>query len=185
MATVSGVSTSGVNSSTATNAGTAVSAISKSNAAALQLATIQSSVVGTLVTLGNNRSTALTYNASGLMNTYPQVNPTTSEPTSVQTAQDTLLATQNVISQTLSSLSNAASANTATTGMTSLLGSTAALASYNSSGLVQAAFPYSTTTGKIDASSAQGAVLQAQYSVTQALGSLAAGPLLNQPVSRR
>lgn len=184
MATVSGVSTAGVNGSNATNTSTAVSAISKSNAAALQIASIQSSVVSTLVTLGSNQNTALTYNASGLMNTYPQVSSTT-PVTSVQIAQDALLATQNVISQTLASLSNVASTNAATTGMTSLLGSTATLATYNSSGLVQASFPYSTTTGKVDAQSAQSAVLQAQYSVTQALGSLAAGPLQNQPISRR
>ncbi len=185
MAAVSGVSTSGVNGSNATNTSTTVSAISKSNAAALQIASIQSSVVSTLVSLGSNQNTALTYNAAGLMNTYPQVNSTTTAPTSIQTAQDALLATQNVISQTLASLSNVASANAATTGMTSLLGSSGTLASYTSSGLVQAAFPYSTTTGKVDAQSAQSAVLQAQYSVTQALGSLAAGPLLNQPTSRR
>ncbi len=184
MASLSGVSTSGVNGSNATNTSTALSAISRSNAAALQTAAIQSSVVSTLVSLGSNRNTALTYNASGLMNSYPQVSSTTQVPTRVQAAQDALLATQNVISETLSSLSNAASAN-ATTGLTSLLGSTGTLATYNSSGLVQASFPYSTTTGKVDAQSAQSAVLQAQYSVTQALGSLAAGPLLNQPISRR
>lgn len=185
MASLSGVSTAGVNVVNTTNTGTALTAISRTNDAALQTAAIQSSVVNTLVTLGSSRNTALTYNASGLLNTYPQVSSATQEPTTVQAAQDALLATQNVISQTLSSLSSAASANTATSGFTSLLGSNGTLATYNSSGLVQASFPNSTVTGQVDAQSAQNAVLQAQYSVTQAMGSLAAGVLPNQPVSRR
>ncbi len=171
MATVSGVSTSGVygyNVAASTGVATSASA---------QLAASQALVTSTLVSLGNAPASALTYNAAGLLNSFQQAtsNASTNTTTSAQTAQNAILEAQNIITQTLNSLASGSSANTTATStdIYSLLGLNGTSGSNNASGLVQGPLLNTSTTGSAKAQAAQNAFLVAQYAVTQALTSLA------------
>jgi hypothetical protein len=183
MATVSGVSTSGVyaNNVAATSASVAASP-------SAQLAASQALVTSTLVSLGNGPSSVLTYNAAGLLNSFQQVtaNKSTATTGSAQTAQNAILAAQNAITQTLGSLVSNPSSNTnsSSSDIYSLFSLTGTAGSNNSSGLVQGPLLNTSSTGNANVKAAQNAYLVAQYAVTQALTSIVSSASLIPSNSR-
>jgi hypothetical protein len=179
MSTVSSVSTSNAYGYSLALTGAGVAASSSANAVKAQVAAIQSSLVGTLASLGNNNSSsALTYNAAGLLNTFQQVqsNQTAVGTTSAQAAQNAILAANNTITQTLSSLASGSSSKQTSSDLYSLLGLTAASGSSNSLGLSQGSSLNTTAAAGTKAQASQNAVLAAQNVVTQTLNSLLTSP---------
>lgn len=111
MTTISSVSPSGYGySAPATSVGGSNS--KKSNAGVAQAA-IPSSVENIFASLEGNSSLPLTYNAAGLLNSFQQAisAKSTTTTTSAQAAQQAILAAENVITETLNSLSSGSSPN--------------------------------------------------------------------------
>jgi hypothetical protein len=143
------------------------------SAALAQSAVTQLAVINTLASLGGNSSSPSTYNFADLLSSFQQAIPGTSNnaTTSAQAAQNALLSVEYAIAQTLGSLTSGASPNTASTDIFSLI---------NPAGLSGTGGPYGSSpgafmngfTGSTRAEAARYAVLNAQYAVTQALGSL-------------
>lgn len=177
MSTVSSVSTSNAYGYSLALTSAGVAASSNAQAVKAQAAAIQSSLVSTLVSLGNNNSSsALTYNAAGLLSSFQPVSTNTTAISSAQSAQNAVLAADNAITQTLSSLASGSAAKQTSTDIYSLLGLTTAAGSDNFLGLTQGSLLNSTVTGGSKAQTSQSAVLAAQYAVTQTLNSLTASP---------
>jgi hypothetical protein len=74
-------------------------------------------IASTSISLGASSSSPLTYNASGLLNSFQQAtsNKTTSPNSSVQAVQSTILAVENAVTQTLGSLAAGSSSNSPAT----------------------------------------------------------------------
>ncbi len=178
MSTVSSVSTSNAYGYSLALTSAGVAAGSNAQAVKAQAAAIQSSLVSTLVSLGNNNSSsALTYNASGLLSSLqPASSNATTAISRAQSAQNAVLAADNAITQALSSLASGSAAKQTSTDIYSLLGLTTAAGSGNFLGLTQGSLLNSTVTGGSKAQTSQSAVLAAQYAVTQTLNSLTASP---------
>lgn len=178
MSTVSSVSTSNAYGYSLALSSAGVAAGANAQAMKAQAAAIQSSLVSTLVTLGNNNSSsALTYNAAGLLGSFQPASSNTTAISKARAAQNAVLAANNAITQTLGSLASGTSAKQTSTDIYSLLGLTTAAGSGNSPGLTPGSLLNTTVTGGTQAQTSQSAVLAAQNAVTQTLNSLAASPV--------
>jgi len=167
MSTISAVSAASVYANN-TPANSAVSA------ALAQVAATQLSVMNTLVSLGSNDSSSpLTYTAAGLLGSLQQTTSgtTNSATTNVQAAQNAYLEVQYAISQTLSSLVSGTSPNSSGSDISSLFGLPGTTDANNPLGSSLGSL-LNTSTGNSSTQAAQFAVINAQYALTQALGSL-------------
>jgi hypothetical protein len=166
MSTISAVSSASAYANN-TPANSAVSA------ALAQVAATQLSVMNTLVSLGSNDSSSpLTYTAAGLLGSLQQTTSGTtgSVTTNAQAAQNAYLEVQYAISQTLSSLVSGTSANASSSDFSSLFSLPGTTDANNPLGSL-----LNTSTGSTSTQAAQFAVINAQYAMMQALGSMTSG----------
>jgi len=163
MSTISPVSAPSAYANT-TPANSAVSA------ALAQVAATQLSVMNTLVSLGSNDSSSpLTYTSAGLLGSLqqPTSGTTGSATTNAQAAQNAYLDVQYAISQTLSSLVSGTSSNASGSDISSLFSLPGTTNTSNTYGPL-----LNTSTGNTSTQAAQFAVINAQYAMNQALGSM-------------
>jgi hypothetical protein len=141
-----------------------------------QSAAIQLSVINTLTSLGGNSSAPSIYDAAGLLSSFQQPTPGTTNiaTSSTQAAQDAYLQVQYAISQTMASLVSGTSQDSSSQDIFSLVNpagtsNTSGLFGSSSGTLLNGAT--STTT----AQAALYAAINAQYAISQTLGSLTSG----------
>lgn len=169
MSTISSVSTNGY--------GYNAPASSAVSAALAQSAATQLSVTNTLASLGSNSSAPLTYNAAGLLSAFQQTVSNTSNNTTTkeQSAQNAFLQVEYAISQTMNSLISGSSSNANTSDISSLFNLSGTSDTNGIFGSPTGSL-LSSSTGSTSAQAAQYAVINAQYAVTQALGTLTSSP---------
>lgn len=141
---------------------------SAASAALAQSAATQLSVIGTLTSLGGNSSAPTIYDAAGLLSSFQQPASGTGGGTTsgTQNAQDAYLQVQYAISQTLASLVSGTSQDVSNQDIFALVNPAGPSSTSGIGTLLNGA--NATTT----AQAAQYAALNAQYAITQALGSL-------------
>jgi hypothetical protein len=140
-----------------------------------QSAAAQLAVINTLASLGGNSSASTTYDFAYLLNSFQQTVPGTSNnaTTGAQSAQNAFLNVEYAITQTLSSLLSGSTPDTASnTDIFSLMNPTGTSGSNDLFGSSPGAF-LNGFSGSTSAEAAHYAVLNAQYAMNQALGSLA------------
>lgn len=125
--------------------------------------------------LGSNSSSPLTYNATGLLHSFQLATSakSTSATTSAQAAQNAILAAENVVTQTLNSLTLSSSSNSASSDNSALFGLPGASGA-NPSELTRDSLSNASTTGSPGTqASYDAAILAAKNVVTETLNSLA------------
>jgi hypothetical protein len=143
------------------------------NAALAQSAAAQLAVVNTLASLGSNSTTSANYSFADLLSAFQQTVPgtTNNAATPAQSAQDAFLSVEYAITQTLGSLLSGSSQDSSNTDIFSLVYPTGVSGNNGLFGSTNGAF-LNGFTGSTSAEAAHYAVLNAQYAVNQALGSL-------------
>lgn len=171
ISSVSPASISGYNAPLANAANSAIPA-SHTNAQtnAVQVAANAASISSTITTISGTASAPLTYSSNGLLKPTQSVQPTqpvsTALPvTPLQTAQNAVLAAQNVVTQTLDTMFSTSPVNSSASNIFS-----ASTAANDPLGL---ASPTSNAPTGTTSSSVQTAYIDAQNAVTQALYSIA------------
>lgn len=145
------------------------------SAALAQSAAAQLAVINTLASLGGNASASSTYNFADLLNSFQQTVPgtSTSAGSGAQSAQNAFLNVEYAITQTLSSLLSGSAPDTASgTDIFALMNPTGTSGSNGLFGSSPGAF-LNGFTGSTSAEAAHYAILNAQYAMNQALGTLA------------
>jgi hypothetical protein len=145
------------------------------SAALAQSAAAQLAVINTLASLGSNSTTSANYSFADLLSSFQQTvaGSTNNATTPAQSAQGAFLSVEYAITQTLSSLISGSSSDTSNTDIFSLVNPTGASGSNSLFGSTSGSF-LNGFSGSTSAEAAHYAVLNAQYAVNQALGSLTA-----------
>ncbi len=169
MTTVSSATSAGVYNYAAPSKSAETPATVKSDA--VQKQAVPSPVASSLTSSSNASTSALTYNAAGLMNAFQQAsaNKPSTGGISQQAAKDAVIAAQNAMNKTLESLMSGSSGDTSTTDIFGLSTDNADSDPFGSSATSN---PSSGKSVSSTALAAQNAYLAAQNAVTSSLGSL-------------
>lgn len=146
------------------------------------------SLENSLVSLGGNPTSPLTYNAAGLLNSFQQAasaKPATAT-TSMQAAKQAILTAENAVTEALNSLTSGSSPNSSASDNSALFSLPGTIATNNQLGLAQGLLSKPANTpasGSTSAQTAQQAVIAVENAITETLNSLTSGSSPNSPRS--